>query len=90
MLNKNTAYSVLIIGSLAFLFFNEYGIWALMNKQSVIRQQKKELKKIHNEKKKLQIDNKNIEKYTKEELDDLRKQHGITLPNEYYYMIKSE
>lgn len=88
MLNKNTAYSILIIGSLAFLFFNEHGIWTLMKKQSVIREQKKELKKIHNEKKKLKIDNKNILKYTKEELDDLRKQHGIMLPNEDYYMIR--
>ena len=96
MFNKNTILSTLIIGSLLFLFFNEYGIVSLMKKQSVNNKLKKELKNILNDKKRLQIENKKIHNYNneelddlqKKELDDLRKKHGITFPNEYFYIVE--
>ena len=81
---------MLLIGSLLFLFFNEYGILTLMKKQSSIRKQKKALQKTHSEKKKFELDNKKIMNYEEDKLDDLRKQNGITLPNEYYYIIEPE
>ena len=60
MFNKNTILSVMIIGSLVFLFFNQHGIITLMKKQSRNTKLKSELKKIIEEKKSLQIENKKV------------------------------
>ena len=72
MFNKNTILSVMIIGSLVFLFFNQHGIITLMKKQSRNTKLKSELKKIIEEKKNLQIENKSLENLTQQEYEDIR------------------
>ena len=77
MFNKNTILSVMIIGSLVFLFFNQHGIITLMKKQSRNTKLKSELKKILEEKKNLQIENKSLENLTQQEYEDIRKEEWI-------------
>ena len=101
MLNKTTFSSLLLIGSLLFLFFNENGIKALMEKQSSVRKQKSKNEKLRQEINKLikeneqfnaLIDPNNTMDYEEiiRLLNDLRKEKGITLDNEYYYLIEEE
>ena len=101
MLNKTTISSLLLIGSLLFIFFNENGIKALMEKQSSVRKQKSKNEKLQQEINKLikeneqfnaLIDPNNTMDYEEKIrlLNDLRKEKGITLENEYYYIIEKE
>ena len=77
MFNKNTILSVMIIGSLVFLFFNQHGIITLMKKQSRNNKLKIELQNILEEKKNLKIENKNLDNLTEQEYEDLRKSKEI-------------
>ena len=88
MFNKNTILSVMIIGSLVFLFFNQHGIITLMKKQSRNNKLKTELKNIREEKKNLQIKNKNIDNMTQEEYEDVRKEKWILKKGEKGFMVK--
>lgn len=87
MFNKNTILSVMIIGSLVFLFFNQHGIITLMKKQSRNTKLKSELKKIHEEKKNLQIENKSLENLTQQEYEDIRKEEWILKKGEKGVMV---
>ena len=87
MFNKNTILSVMIIGSLVFLFFNQHGIITLMKKQSRNTKLKSELKKILEEKKNLQIENKSLENLTQQEYEDLRKEEWILKKGEKGVMV---
>ena len=100
MFNKNTFSSLLLIGSLLFLFFNDNGIVVLMKKQSIVRKQKSQIEKLNLEKKKLirKYDQLNILTNPNHIINDhdiiklnkLRKEKGITLDNEYYYIIEEK
>jgi len=87
MFNKNTILSVMIIGSLVFLFFNQHGIITLMKKQSRNTKLKSELKKILEEKKNLQIENKSLENLTQQEYEDIRKEEWILKKGEKGVMV---
>ena len=87
MFNKNTILSVMIIGSLVFLFFNQHGIITLMKKQSRNTKLKSELKKILEEKKNLQIENKSLENLTQQEYEDIRKEQWILKKGEKGVMV---
>ena len=87
MFNKNTILSVMILGSLVFLFFNQHGIITLMKKQSRNTKLKSELKKIHEEKKNLQIENKSLENLTQQEYEDIRKEEWILKKGEKGVMV---
>ena len=87
MFNKNTILSVMIIGSLVFLFFNQHGIITLMKKQSRNTKLKSELKKIIEEKKNLQIENKSLENLTQQEYEDIRKEEWILKKGEKGVMV---
>ena len=87
MFNKNTILSVMIIGSLVFLFFNQHGIITLMKKQSRNNKLKSELKKILEEKKNLQIENKSLENLTQQEYEDIRKEEWILKKGEKGVMV---
>tara|TARA_Y100001936_G_C15886759_1_gene565815 strand:+ start:511 stop:783 length:273 start_codon:yes stop_codon:yes gene_type:complete len=87
MFNKNTILSVMIIGSLVFLFFNQHGIITLMKKQSRNTKLKSELKKIIEEKKSLQIENKSLENLTQQEYEDIRKEEWILKKGEKGVMV---
>ena len=87
MFNKNTILSVMIIGSLVFLFFNQHGIITLMKKQSRNTKLKSELKKILEEKKNLQIENKSLENLTQQEYEDIRKEEWILKKGEKGLMV---
>ena len=87
MFNKNTILSVMIIGSLVFLFFNQHGIITLMKKQSRNTKLKSELKNILEEKKNLQIENKSLENLTQQEYEDIRKEEWILKKGEKGVMV---
>ena len=87
MFNKNTILSGMIIGSLVFLFFNQHGIITLMKKQSRNTKLKSELKKILEEKKNLQIENKSLENLTQQEYEDIRKEEWILKKGEKGVMV---
>ena len=87
MFNKNTILSVMIIGSLVFLFFNQHGIITLMKKQSRNTKLKSELKNILEEKKNLQIENKRLENLTQQEYEDIRKEKWILKKGEKGVMV---
>ena len=87
MFNKNTILSVMIIGSLVFLFFNQHVIITLMKKQSRNTKLKSELKKILEEKKNLQIENKSLENLTQQEYEDIRKEEWILKKGEKGVMV---
>jgi len=87
MFNKNTILSVMIIGSLLFLFFNQHGIITLMKKQSRNNKLKIELQNILEEKKNLKIENKNLENLTDQEYEDLRKSKGILKKGEKVILV---
>ena len=87
MFNKNTILYVMIIGSLVFLFFNQHGIITLMKKQSRNTKLKSELKKILEEKKNLQIENKSLENLTQQEYEDIRKEEWILKKGEKGVMV---
>ena len=87
MFNKNTILSVMIIGSLVFLFFNQHGIITLMKKQSRNNKLKSELKNILEEKKNLQIENKSLENLTQQEYEDIRKEEWILKKGEKGVMV---
>ena len=78
----------MIIGSLVFLFFNQHGIITLMKKQSRNTKLKSELKKIHEEKKNLQIENKSLENLTQQEYEDIRKDKWILKKGEKGFIVK--
>jgi len=86
--NKNTILSVMIIGSLVFLFFNQHGIITLMKKQSRNNKLKTELKNILEEKKNLQIENKSLENLTQQEYEDIRKDKWILKKGEKGFIVK--
>tara|TARA_Y100000768_G_scaffold185050_1_gene138551 strand:- start:1150 stop:1422 length:273 start_codon:yes stop_codon:yes gene_type:complete len=88
MFNKNTILSLMIIGSLVFLFFNQHGIITLMKKQSRNNKLKIELQKILEEKKKLQIENKNLGNLSEKEYEDLRKRKGILKKGEKVILVQ--
>lgn len=88
MFNKNTILSVMIIGSLVFLFFNQHGIITLMKKQSRNNKLKTELKNILEEKKNLQIENKSLENLTQQEYEDIRKDKWILKKGEKGFIVK--
>ena len=77
----------MIIGSLVFLFFNQHGIITLMKKQSRNTKLKSELKKILEEKKNLQIENKSLENLTQQEYEDIRKEEWILKKGEKGVMV---
>ncbi|MAX12661.1 MAG: hypothetical protein CMG11_01150 [Candidatus Marinimicrobia bacterium] len=87
MFNKNTILSVMIIGSLVFLFFNQHGIITLMKKQSRNNKLKIELQNILEEKKNLKIENKNLDNLTEQEYEDLRKSKGILKKGEKVIVV---
>ena len=87
MFNKNTILYVMIIGSLVFLFFNQHGIITLMKKQSRNTKLKSELKKIIEDKKSLQIENKSLENLTQQEYEDIRKEEWILKKGEKGVMV---
>ena len=87
MFNKNTILSVVIIGSLVFLFFNQHGIITLMKKQSRNNKLKIELQNILEEKKNLKIENKNLDNLTEQEYEDLRKSKGILKKGEKVIVV---
>tara|TARA_Y100000748_G_C15209502_1_gene376747 strand:- start:6 stop:278 length:273 start_codon:yes stop_codon:yes gene_type:complete len=87
MFNKNTILSVMIIGSLVFLFFNQHGIITLMKKQSRNNKLKIELQNILEEKKNLKIENKNLDNLTEQEYEDLRKSKGILKKGEKVILV---
>ena len=78
----------MIIGSLVFLFFNQHGIITLMKKQSRNNKLKIELQKILEEKKKLQIENKNLGNLSEKEYEDLRKRKGILKKGEKVILVQ--
>ena len=87
MFNKNTILSVMVIGSLVFLFFNQHGIITLMKKQSRNNKLKIELQNILEEKKNLKIENKNLDNLTEQEYEDLRKSKGILKKGEKVILV---
>tara|TARA_B100001540_G_C15688394_1_gene588126 strand:+ start:737 stop:1009 length:273 start_codon:yes stop_codon:yes gene_type:complete len=87
MFNKNTILSVMVIGSLVFLFFNQHGIITLMKKQSRNNKLKIELQNILEEKKNLKIENKNLDNLTEQEYEDLRKSKGILKKGEKVIVV---
>ncbi len=87
MFNKNTILSVMIIGSLVFLFFNQHGIITLMKKQSRNNKLKIELQNILEEKKNLKIENKNLDNLTEQQYEDLRKSKGILKKGEKVIVV---
>ena len=87
MFNKNTILSVMIIGSLVFLFFNQHGIITLMKKQSRNNKLKIELQNILEEKKNLKIENKNLDNLSEQEYEDLRKSKGILKKGEKVIVV---
>ena len=87
MFNKNTILSVMVIGSLVFLFFNQHGIITLMKKQSRNNKLKIELQNILEEKKNLKIQNKNLDNLTEQEYEDLRKSKGILKKGEKVIVV---
>ena len=87
MFNKNTILSVMVIGSLVFLFFNQHGIITLMKKQSRNNKLKIELQNILEEKKNLKIENKNLDNLSEQEYEDLRKSKGILKKGEKVIVV---
>jgi regulator of replication initiation timing len=87
MFNKNTILSVMIIGSLVFLFFNQHGIITLMKKQSRNNKLKIELQNILEEKKNLKIENKNLDNLTEQQYEVLRKSKGILKKGEKVIVV---
>ena len=90
MFNKNTILSVMIIGSLVFLFFNQHGIITLMKKQSRNNKLKIELQNILEEKKNLKIENKNLDNLSEQEYEDLRKSKEILKKGERVLLTWSD
>ena len=92
-MNKNNILYILLIVCVLILFFHPNGIVALMDNQSKLIRQEKEIKKLEKEIKKLEkeITLFNDENYNKDNFKKLEpyfKDKGIVKNNEEYYNLQ--
>ena len=86
MMNKNNILYILLITCVLILFFHPNGIVALMDNQSKLIRQEKEIKKLEKEIKLFNSENYNKDNFKK--LEPYFKDKGIVKNNEEYYNLQ--